>query len=80
MKPFAVNVFGSVAVPPGCLPLLRRSLAGWEVSRDRSPFSRGTRTRRRAPASGATRPQRPADPTGTFRGSMDDSADETIPW
>ncbi|MFI5521401.1 hypothetical protein [Streptomyces platensis] len=23
---------------------------------------------------------RTADPTGTFRGSMDDSADETIPW
>ncbi|BCK71605.1 short-chain dehydrogenase [Streptomyces libani subsp. rufus] len=48
---------------------------------DRSPFSRGTRT----PEEGADVPVqlallRPDDPTGTFRGSMDGSADETVPW
>ncbi|SPE47795.1 Diacetyl reductase [Streptomyces netropsis] len=46
-----------------------------------SPFSRGTRT----PEEGAEVPVRLAlmgadGPTGSFRGSMDGSVDETVPW
>ncbi|MGV4926227.1 SDR family oxidoreductase [Streptomyces sp. BHT-5-2] len=48
---------------------------------DRSPFSRGTRT----PEEGAEVPVRlalmgPEGPTGDFRGSMDGSVEESVPW
>ncbi|MFI1203638.1 SDR family oxidoreductase [Streptomyces sp. BHT-5-2] len=47
----------------------------------RSPFDRGTR----GPEEGAEVPVRlalmgPDGPTGTFRGSMDGSVEETVPW